>query len=82
MSAPIIRYPDGTETILSGPIGTVIISPVATPPAHTLECNGAAISRAVYAKLFAVLGTQYGDGDGTTTFNVPNIDGVVYGTAA
>lgn len=38
-----------------------------------LPCNGAAISRETYADLFAVIGTKYGAGNGSTTFNVPNI---------
>lgn len=75
MSAPTIRYPDGTVSILSGQIGTIVISPVVTPPGHTLECNGAAISRSAYAKLFEVLGTTYGAGDGTNTFNLPDFRG-------
>jgi microcystin-dependent protein len=37
-----------------------------------LDCNGAAISRTTFAKLFAVIGTSYGAGDGSTTFNIPN----------
>ena len=38
-----------------------------------LICNGAAISRTTYADLFAAIGTTYGTGDGSTTFNVPNL---------
>ena len=75
MSAPTIRYPDGTVSVLSGQIGTIVISPVVTPPGHTLECNGAAISRSAYAKLFEVLGTTYGAGDGVSTFNLPDFQG-------
>lgn len=37
-----------------------------------LLCNGAAVSRTTYANLFAAIGTRYGIGDGTTTFNIPN----------
>lgn len=44
-----------------------------TPPAGWLACNGAAVSRTTYAKLFAAIGTTYGSGDGSTTFNLPNI---------
>lgn len=35
-------------------------------------CNGAAISRATYSELFAIIGTQYGPGDGSTSFNIPD----------
>lgn len=46
-------------------------------PAGFLLCNGQAISRTVYAALFNVCGTQYGAGDGITTFNVPDLRGKV-----
>ena len=46
---------------------------IANVPAGYLVCNGQAVSRATYAALFAVLGTKYGAGDGSTTFNVPNL---------
>jgi|TARA_R100000455_G_C6272805_1_gene129858 microcystin-dependent protein len=45
---------------------------IATIPTGWVECNGAAISRTTYAALFAVIGTTYGAGNGSTTFNVPN----------
>jgi microcystin-dependent protein len=44
-------------------------------PAGWLMCDGAAISRAVYASLFASVGTSYGAGDGSTTFNLPDFRG-------
>lgn len=44
----------------------------AVAPTGWLLCNGAAVSRATYAALFAVIGTTFGVGDGATTFNVPN----------
>ena len=40
---------------------------------NSLECNGLAISRITYARLFAKIGTKYGVGDGSTTFNLPNL---------
>ena len=43
-----------------------------TPPKGWLKCNGAAVSRTDYAVLFSVIGTTYGAGDGSTTFNLPN----------
>ena len=42
-------------------------------PSGFLECNGAAVSRSTYAALFAVIGTTYGSGNGSTTFNVPDL---------
>lgn len=44
-------------------------------PSGWLECNGAAISRMTYGTLFAVIGTNYGAGDGATTFNLPDLRG-------
>lgn len=46
-------------------------------PDGWLECNGAAVSRATYADLFKVIGTKYGAGDGSTTFNLPDMNGRV-----
>ena len=40
-----------------------------------LECNGAAVSRSTYAVLFAVIGTAYGTGNGSSTFNLPDLRG-------
>lgn len=45
------------------------------PPAGWLECNGAAISRTTYAALFLAIGTTFGAGDGSTTFNIPDCRG-------
>ncbi len=47
----------------------------AAAPAGYLLCNGAAVSRSTYAELFAVVSTTYGSGDGSTTFNVPQLQG-------
>lgn len=46
--------------------------PEAQTPAGYLFCNGQAVSRTTYAALFAILGTNFGAGDGSTTFNVPD----------
>jgi microcystin-dependent protein len=49
-------------------------------PSGFLDCDGTAVSRSTYANLFAVVGTTYGAGDGSTTFNVPDLaDKVVVG---
>ena len=47
----------------------------ATAPAGYLLCNGGAVSRSTYAELFAVIASTYGGGDGSTTFNVPQLQG-------
>lgn len=46
-----------------------------TVPTGFLACNGAAVSRTTYAGLFAAIGTTWGAGDGSTTFNVPDLRG-------
>jgi len=55
--------------------GSVTFFAMSTPPAGWLKCNGAAISRTIYANLFIAIGTTYGTGDGTTTFNLPDLRG-------
>jgi microcystin-dependent protein len=65
---------EGTAT------GTILPWSTITPPSGFLECDGTAVSRSTYAALFAVVGTTYGIGDGSTTFNVPNLaDNVAVG---
>ena len=56
------------------PIGTIIPFSGNTVPTGYLACNGAAVRRTTYADLFAVIGTTYGSGDGSTTFNLPNLN--------
>lgn len=53
-------------------VGVVMAWPMSTVPTGWLECDGSAISRTTYADLFGVVGTSYGPGNGTTTFNLPN----------
>lgn len=55
------------------PVGAVIDFAGAALPTHYLACNGAAVSRTTYLQLFAVIGTTWGAGDGSTTFNVPGL---------
>ena len=57
------------------PTGTIITFVKNTAPAGYLKCNGSAISRTAYAALFAVIGTTFGTGDGSTTFNLPDLRG-------
>ena len=56
-------------------IGEVAFFARTTPPSGWLKANGAAISRTTYAALFAAIGTTFGDGDGRTTFNLPDLRG-------
>lgn len=55
--------------------GSLIAYAGATPPDGYLNCNGAAVSRTTYADLFTAIGTTWGTGDGSTTFNVPDLRG-------
>lgn len=57
------------------PIGTVAYFGASTPPDSWLECNGQAVSRTTYDVLFAKIGTTFGAGNGSTTFNVPDLRG-------
>lgn len=59
---------------LVSPAGELKMWPTATAPTGFLICSGAAVSRTIYAALFAVIGTTFGAGDGSTTFNVPNFN--------
>lgn len=59
------------------PAGAVIPWAGSAAPANWLICNGAAVSRTTYAALFAVIGTTYGPGNGSSTFNLPNLVGRV-----
>jgi len=53
------------------PVGGIIGYGGDSPPAGFLSCNGAPLNRHAYAALFSIIGTTYGPGDGSTTFNVP-----------
>ena len=53
------------------PVGTVAYAHEV--PTGWLQCNGAAVSRTTYARLFKKIGTKYGAGDGSTTFNLPDL---------
>ena len=57
------------------PAGSIMAWGGATAPTNWLLADGSAISRTTYASLFAAIGTQYGVGDGSTTFNLPNLKG-------
>lgn len=59
------------------PIGMITPYGGSTDPAYWLICDGRAVSRTTYAELFAVIGTTYGIGDGSTTFNIPDLRGNV-----
>lgn len=62
---------------LPSPAGLVAPFAGKTAPSGWLKCDGSAVSRTTYAALFAAIGTLYGAGDGSTTFNLPNLIGRV-----
>ncbi len=63
--------------------GTVLPFTKSTAPDGWIICNGSAYSRTTYANLFAVIGTTFGSGDGSTTFNVPDLrDRVAVGSGS
>ena len=59
------------------PVGSISLFAGSTAPTGWLICDGSAVSRTTYANLFSVIGTTYGTGDGSTTFNIPNLKGKV-----
>jgi len=83
-SAPTLQYQvankkyvdDGIAGIGSGiSVGLIFAFAKNTAPTGYLECNGALVSRTVYASLFAEIGTTFGVGDGSTTFKIPDLRG-------
>lgn len=61
--------------IVDAPTGTVNSFAGSTAPTGWLLCAGQAVSRTTYADLFAIISTTYGVGDGSTTFNIPDLRG-------
>lgn len=59
------------------PYGTIVQTARITAPTGWLLCQGQTISRTTYSGLFSAIGTTYGAGDGSTTFTIPNLQGVV-----
>ena len=66
-----VKYNLGTLAVV--PSGAVIPFAGSTAPQGYLLCDGREVSRADYPYLFSVIGTTYGEGDGNTTFNLPNL---------
>lgn len=63
-------------TVAGVATGTIQYFAMASVPSGWLDCDGSAVSRTTYADLFAVIGEDYGAGDGSTTFNVPDLRGL------
>jgi microcystin-dependent protein len=62
-------------TVETIPSGSVLWFAASSAPTGYLKANGAAVSRSTYAALFSAVGTTFGSGDGSTTFNVPDLRG-------
>ena len=71
----VTNYATISVKVDSMPIGSISMFAGATAPTGYLLCQGQAVSRTTYADLFTVIGTTYGTGDGSTTFNLPNLQG-------
>ena len=77
--SPSVLNPAVLATLV--PTGALHMWPTNTAPTSWLICDGSAVSRTTYASLFALLGTTFGTGDGSTTFNLPNYTNrMPYGT--
>lgn len=66
-----------TRITTNTPVAEVVAYAGSTAPTGFLLCDGSAVSRTTYAALFAIIGTVYGAGNGSTTFNLPNTKGKV-----
>jgi len=63
------------DLIIPAPTGSILHFAAASAPTGWLKADGAEVSRTTYANLYAVIGDTYGAGDGTTTFNLPDLRG-------
>lgn len=72
------NYVDSAVSTVAGgmPTGAIAMWSTQTPPTGWLECNGSEINRLSYPLLFAVIGTTFGSGNGSTTFNLPESRGL------
>lgn len=61
--------------IYAGLTGTILPTVATSAPTGWLLCDGSAVSRTTYANLYTLVGTTFGAGDGSTTFNVPDLRG-------
>lgn len=67
------EYGQGAGVRSRSRVGDIVFSPLGTPRAGTLVCDGSAVSRQTYKELFDFLGVSCGEGDGETTFNLPDL---------
>lgn len=74
-STPYLQISSGSLIGAGAPTGAIVAWSMVNPPAGWLICNGQTVSRTTYASLFAVIGISYGNGDGSTTFGLPDLQG-------
>lgn len=67
--------------VAADPVGTIRLWPMGSAPGGWLMTDGQGISRTTFDQLYTLLGSTYGDGDGTTTFNIPTIADPVTGVS-
>jgi microcystin-dependent protein len=85
-----LNYTDGVTSAIQTQINTLTTNLASAVPSGVISayggssaptgyllCDGTAVSRTTYSALYAIVGTTYGSGDGSTTFNVPNLKGSV-----
>lgn len=72
-TGPSVAPPNGNPILTT--TGMVMAYGGSTAPTGWFEANGAAVSRTTYAALYAIIGTSFGNGDGSTTFNLPDLRG-------
>lgn len=78
VDAGVVKGEPGTAGPSSAaPAGSITMFGGASAPSDYLLCDGSAVSRSTYSALFDVIGTTYGVGDNSTTFNLPNLKGRV-----
>ena len=81
-AAAVMPYSEGditkstTVANIGVPAGAIMAFAMNSVPAGWLSANGSAVSRTTYSALFAAIGTTHGAGDGSTTFNVPDLQGI------
>ena len=82
MSVQLVNQTTGALSPIAGgtlyadaPVGTIQAYGGSSAPTGWMLCQGQALSRTTYAELFAVIGTSFGSGDGSTTFNIPDLRG-------
>ena len=72
-----VKWAQSNEDFYPTPVGSIICFAGDYAPNGFLLCNGSEVSRSTYSRLFSVIGTRYGAGNNSTTFNLPNLDGKV-----